>query len=146
MEITIRKRTEADLPQIYGLIQELALFEKVADRMTNTLPLMIVEQDHMHAFVAVTADARIMGYATYNHVYYTWAGKSIYMDDLYVQQAYRGLGVGSKLIQAVIEYAKASGCHKIRWQVSEWNAPAILFYKKLGAKINAIEQNCDLIL
>jgi RimJ/RimL family protein N-acetyltransferase len=46
----------------------------------------------------------------------------------------------------VIEFAKNSQCHKLRWQVSAWNKPAIEFYKNIGATIDNVEQNCDLIL
>ena len=49
------------------------------------------------------------------------------------------------LIHQIIEYAKDTGCHKLRWQVSEWNKPAIDFYQKQGAEINHVDQNCDLV-
>ena len=68
------------------------------------------------------------------------------MDDLYVKESYRGKGIGSMLIQKVIEYAQSAQCHKLRWQVSDWNAPAIRFYKSLGGVIDAQERNCDLDL
>ena len=58
---------------------------------------------------------------TYFYAYYTWSGKSMYMDDLYVRADSRGQGVGSKLINRVIEQAKADKCKRLRWQVSEWN-------------------------
>lgn len=67
------------------------------------------------------------------------------MDDLYVEPDFRGQGVGSMLIHQIIEYAKDTGCHKLRWQVSEWNKPAIDFYQKQGAEINHVDQNCDLV-
>ncbi|MBK8281731.1 MAG: GNAT family N-acetyltransferase [Saprospiraceae bacterium] len=146
MDLIIRHHKTSELPQIFALITELSFFEKVPDHLTNTLELMESEKDHFYAFVAVTPDEEVVGYATYNTVYYTWSGKSIYMDDLYVKSSHRSQGIGSQLIQAVINHAKGSGCHKVRWQVSEWNAPAIAFYKKLGAEINAVEKNCDLML
>lgn len=68
------------------------------------------------------------------------------MDDLYVKAAYRGNGIETKLINQVINHAKATNCHKVRWQVSEWNGPAIDFYKSLGATISSVESNCDLLL
>lgn len=68
------------------------------------------------------------------------------MDDLYVKPEFRINGIGTKLINKVIEFAKDSKCHKLRWQVSKWNKPAIDFYKKIGATIDYIERNCDLIL
>ncbi|MEP7323500.1 MAG: GNAT family N-acetyltransferase [Saprospiraceae bacterium] len=146
MEIKIRKAAVSDFAAIFSLIHELSVFEKTPYKLTNSLERMIKEENYFHAFVAINTDDEIIGYATYNIVYYTWVGKSIYMDDLYVKSAYRGVGAGSKLIQHVIDFAKESGFHKVRWQVSEWNTPAIAFYKKLGAEIDAVEKNCDLIL
>jgi len=69
----------------------------------------------------------------------------LYMDDLYVRPDFRGAGVGTKLINEVIAFAKAENCKKLRWQVSEWNQPAIDFYKSLGANVDAVESNCDLV-
>jgi GNAT superfamily N-acetyltransferase len=94
--------------------------------------------------VAETSDKVIVGYATFIFCYYTWVGKSLYMDDLYVLPAYRGKGIGTLLIGKVIDYARETKCHRLRWQVSKWNDRAIVFYKSLGAVINETEQNCDI--
>jgi ribosomal protein S18 acetylase RimI-like enzyme len=146
MEISIRKAVVDDFAAIFSLIRELSFFEKTPHKLTNSLETMLLEHRFFNAFVAVNPEKEIVGYATYNTVYYTWVGKSIYMDDLYVKAAYRSTGIGSKLIQKVIDFAKEAGFHKVRWQVSEWNTAAIAFYKKLGADIDSVEKNCDLIL
>ena len=145
MNITIRSAVENDFPQIVDLFMEFATFEKMPEKMTNTVEKMIQEKDFFHCFVAETSDKQIVGYATYFFGYYTWIGKSVYMDDLYVKPEYRASGTGSLLIGRVIELAKSSQCHKLRWQVSNWNKPAIGFYKSIGATIDSMEQNCDLI-
>lgn len=144
-DITIRPVEEKDFPQIVDLFSEFALFEKMPDKMANSVDRMIAERDFFNCFVAVSSDDRIIGYATYFFAYYTWIGKSLYMDDLYVKPEFRGNGVGSRLIKQVVYLAMDSGCHKLRWQVSQWNEPAIEFYKSLGASIDNTEQNCDLI-
>ncbi len=113
--------------------------------MTNSVERMNKEKAFFNCFVAETKDHQIIGYATYFFGYYTWIGKSLYMDDLYVKPEYRAMGIGTKLINRVIEFAKDSECHKLRWQVSEWNKPAIGFYKNIGAQVDSTEQNCDLI-
>jgi RimJ/RimL family protein N-acetyltransferase len=64
----------------------------------------------------------------------------------YVTPQFRGNAIGTHLIDRVIRYAKETGCHRLRWQVSEWNKPAIDFYRKIGAEIDSVEQNCDLML
>jgi GNAT superfamily N-acetyltransferase len=146
MEITIRSVKETDYLQIVALFKDFAAFEKFPEKMTNSVDRMINEKDFFNCFVAETIDNRIVGYVTYFFCYYTWIGKSLYMDDLYVKPEFRTNGIGTKLINKVIEFAKDSKCHKLRWQVSKWNKPAIDFYKKIGATIDYIERNCDLIL
>jgi GNAT superfamily N-acetyltransferase len=146
MEIKIRSSKETDYSQIVDLFKAFATFEKLPEKMTNSVDRMNKEKDFFNCFVAETSDNKIIGYVTYFFCYYTWTGKSLYMDDLYVQHEYRAKGVGTKLINKVIEFAKDSKCHKLRWQVSNWNKPAIDFYKNIGATIDSVEQNCDLIL
>ncbi len=145
MTVTIRKIEEYDFPVLIFLFKEFALFEKLPGKMTNSVEQMMKEKEYLTGFVAVNAADEILGYVTYFFGYYTWIGKSLYMDDLYVRPDFRGAGVGTKLINEVIAFAKAENCKKLRWQVSEWNQPAIDFYKSLGANVDAVESNCDLV-
>lgn len=144
-EIKVRQVEEGDFPQIVNLFKDFATFEKLPEKMTNSVERMNKEKAFFNCFVAETEDKLIIGYVTYFFGYYTWIGKSLYMDDLYVRPEYRANGIGTKLINKVIEFAKDSECHKLRWQVSEWNKPAIGFYKNIGAQVDGSEQNCDLI-
>ena len=144
MEITIRKIIKTDYSTLINLFQEMANFEKVPDKMKNSVELMQKEEVYINGFVAVSNNNEILGYVTHFFAYYTWVGKSLYMDDLYVRQEFRGHGIGTRLIQQVISFAKAENCKRLRWQVSEWNTPAINFYKSLGAVIDPVESNCDL--
>jgi len=145
MTVTIRKIDERDFLVLISLFKEFALFEKLPEKMTNSVEQMLREKEYLTGFVAVNDADEIVGYATYFFGYYTWIGKSLYMDDLYVRPDFRGAGVGTKLISEVIAFAKAENCKKLRWQVSEWNQPAIDFYKSLGANVDAVESNCDLV-
>lgn len=146
MQITIRPVKESDYSQLIDLFKEFALFEKLPEKMINTVEKIKSEKEYFHCFVAETEEGHIAGYASYFIAYYTWTGKSLYMDDLYVQPDFRGTGIGTKLISKIIDFAKSSHCHQLRWQVSEWNDRAIGFYKNLGAEINEVERNCDLFL
>jgi len=145
MDINIRVAEETDFAQIVELFKELSVFEKLPEKMVNSVERMMEEKAFFHCYVAETEGRMIVGYATHFFCYYTWIGKSLYMDDLYVKPDFRGKGIGTLLIQKVIDYAKETKCHKLRWQVSTWNNPAIEFYKSLGAEIDHTEQNCDLI-
>jgi GNAT superfamily N-acetyltransferase len=146
MHITTRAINENDFPSLIALFKEFAAFEKLPDKMINSVEQMKAEKEYLNGFVAEDKDGAIIGYVTYFFAYYTWIGKSLYMDDLYVKPDFRGNGLGSRLIYKVIEFAKKENCNKLRWQVSDWNQPAIEFYKSLGANIDGVEQNCDLPL
>ncbi len=146
MGFTIREINTNDYSDLISLFKEFATFEKLPDKMTNSVDKMMAEQEYFNGFAAINDSGKIIGYVTYFYAYYTWTGKSLYMDDLYVKPEYRGQSIGSKLISKIITHAKTTDCHKVKWQVSEWNKPAIDFYKSLGATIDSVESNCDLLL
>ena len=143
--VTIKKIEENDFEELVALFLEFATFQKQPEKMKNSVEKMISEKDFLHGFTARDEDDRIIGYATFFFAYYTWVGKSLYMDDLYIKEQYRGKGIGTLLINTVIKHAEKEKCDRLRWQVSEWNKPAISFYKSLGAKIDETEKNCDII-
>ncbi len=78
--------------------------------------------------------------------YYSWSGKALYLDDLYVKKEFRGHQIGTQLLDKLVDHANFEKCTKVRWQVSDWNKDAIEFYKKMGAKVDDTEINCDLYL
>ena len=144
MNITIRKATEKDFSAILSLIKELAHFEKAPEKVSNSVEQMNEEKDFFRCFVAETEEKEIVGIALYFFAYYTWIGKSLYLDDLYVKEAYRGKKIGADLLKKVIEVAKQENCKRVRWQVLNWNKPAIDFYKEFGAETDDEWINCDL--
>lgn len=146
MSATIRNIKPGDFPDLISMFQEFALFQKEPEKMINTVDQMRADQELVKGFTAESDNGELVGYVTYFFTYHTWSGKSMYMDDLYVQETYRSAGIGSELINKVIETAGDLGCRSLRWQVSNWNHPAIDFYKSLGATINSSESNCLLIL
>jgi len=145
-KINIRKYEKKDLPAILELIRELALFEKAPEKVTNTVALMEEETDYFECFVAETPDGQIAGMALYYFVYYTWVGKSLYLDDIVVKEIYRGQGIGKRLLEAVIDTGKNNTCKRIRWQVLHWNEPALEFYKKYGCEFDGEWVNCDILV
>jgi diamine N-acetyltransferase len=146
MNVTIRKGTESDFRAIHSLLKEFGEFQKTPERVTITLDQMIKEKELFRCFVAEMEDNQLVGVATFFFAYYSWTGKAIYLDDLYVQPAWRKHSIGKRLLNTVIDYAKEEQCKKIRWQVSKWNKNAISFYENMGAIIDDVEINCDLHL
>ncbi len=104
------------------------------------------ESDLIQGFVVENDRGELVGYITWYIAYHTWTGKAMHLDDLYLNEPYRGGGLGRKLIQGVIDLAREKGCYKVKWMVSAWNEAAQSFYWKLGAEISKSEYNCDLIL
>lgn len=146
MNVRIDRIQEEDFEELISLFKEFAEFENLPERMVNTVERMRLEKDFFNGFIIRNEDQEILGYTVFFFAYQTWTGKTLYMDDLYIRKEYRGKGFGSLLINKVIEFAKDTNCYKLRWQVSNWNHPAIKFYQELGATIDEVERNCDLIL
>jgi len=144
MNITIRKATKKDYPVILELIRELALFEKAPDKVINTVERMNEEDKYFEALIAEKEDGEVAGMALYFFAYYTWVGKSLYLDDLIVKEKYRGNKIGTRLLEEIMDIAKKSKCKRVRWQVLDWNTPAIEFYNAYGANLDGEWINCDI--
>src|ERR1700754_4799412 len=104
MTVTIRKATDSDFPAIIDLINEFAAFQKTPDRVHNSVEQMLADKDLFFCFVAENQQQQIVGYAACFFAYYTWSGKNLYLDDLYVKETARGFNIGTKLLFEVIEH------------------------------------------
>lgn len=142
MEIIIRKAVEKDFFAILSLIRELATFEKDLEKVTNSVEQMRNEKDFFQCYVAENDNEEIVGMAVFFFAYYTWTGKSLYLDDLYVKEIYRGKQIGTRLLKKVFEIAKSENCKRVEFQVSNWNSRAIEMYKKYGANIDTESSIC----
>jgi ribosomal protein S18 acetylase RimI-like enzyme len=143
MEFIIRTATEADFPAILSLIKELAEYEKAPGKVTNSVEQMMQEKELFRCFVAETEEKEIIGLALFFLAYFTWVGKSLYLEDIYVKESFRQHRIGSALLREVFRVARAEGCKRVRWQVLNWNEPAIAFYRKCGAELDCEWINCN---
>lgn len=146
MVITIRKADTQDFTSILALIKEFSKFQKSEEKVSITLDQMNEDEELFKCLIAENEHQEIIGFCTYFFAYYSWTGKALYLDDLYVKEFFRKQGIGKMLLDEIISLAKKANCKKLRWQVSKWNSNAIEFYKKTGAAIDDTEINCDLIL
>ncbi|MDB5263298.1 MAG: family acetyltransferase [Adhaeribacter sp.] len=147
MNITIRKGIKADLPQVYGLIQELAEYERAPQEVTNTLADMEADgfgEQPVFDFFVADVEGKVVGICLYYMAYSTWKGKMMFLEDLVVTEAYRRYGLGKKLFDAFARHALDLGAKRLKWQVLEWNEPAIAFYKKLNCNLDAEWINCNM--
>lgn len=140
MKITIRKGEKRDLPALLGLIKELAEYEKSGDSVTNSLEMLEKDgfgKNAIFSFFVAEVEEKVVGIALYYPKYSTWKGRGIYLDDIVVTESFRRMGVGKLLFDKVIEAAKKEGANLLWWQVLDWNEPAIRFYQKYQAKLEA---------
>jgi GNAT superfamily N-acetyltransferase len=135
--LKIYPATRDDVPALLSLIRGLAAYEKKPDAVVTTEQDLLRDAFGPHPkFRALIADwnAGHAGYASFFHFYSTYQGRSaLFLEDLFVLDQFRGHGIGMALLSAVAKLAVAEGCFGLRWEVLEWNHPAIEFYKKLGA-------------
>jgi GNAT superfamily N-acetyltransferase len=134
--LSIRPALAADVPVLVTLIHELAEFEH--------LPVVVTEADLLRdgfcespKFRALVAewDGQPAAYALFFDYYSTFEGRAgLFLEDLYVRDQYRGKGIGKALLVQVASIARQENCFGVRWQVLDWNTPAIQFYQGLGAR------------
>ncbi|MDA8886415.1 GNAT family N-acetyltransferase [Bacteroidia bacterium] len=137
-KVTIRKAKQTDVPVMLELIKELAVFENAPLEVANTEERMIEDGfgvDKIYDAFVAEIDNKIVGTAITYYRYSTWKGKCLYLEDLIISEAYRGLGAGQQLFNYCIDFGKENNCKKMIWQVLDWNQPAIDFYKKYGAHL-----------
>lgn len=138
MDYKIRKAEKPDLPEILGLIKELAAFEKEPDAVEVDIEDLEKEgfgpKPLFTCFVA-EVQGKIEGMALIYYRYSTWKGRTVHLEDLIVRENKRGTGLGSALYKKVIEYAKEQGVKRTEWVVLDWNTPAIDFYRRSGATV-----------
>lgn len=147
MKIIIRKGTKQDIPRTLELVKELALFEKEPEQVITNVEQMLKDgfgEKPVYRLLVADVDEMVQGIAIYFIKYSTWKGKGIYLDDIIVQEKFRGMGIGKKLFNEVMEECKRENCRQLHWQVLDWNEPAINFYKKYNATFDKGWINCKI--
>lgn len=139
MEITLRKAVKTDIPEILGLIKELALYECAPQEVTITAEDLEKDgfgENPIFEVIMAYADNEPAGMAFYYFSYSTWKGKCLFLEDIIVKEKFRRNKIGKILFEAVIEKAKEANAKRLHWQVLDWNEPAINFYKKYNAELD----------
>jgi GNAT superfamily N-acetyltransferase len=133
----IKSAIESDVPVILSFVKKLARYERLSREVVATEKLLreTLFGGRQTAEVAIGYfEARPVGFVLFFHNYSTFLGQpGLYIEDLYVDEAYRRRGYGRALLLYVARLAKERGCGRLEWSVLDWNQPAIDFYKKLGA-------------
>lgn len=142
----IRLARPEDIPQILAMVRELAEYERSAHEVRATEDQLAsllfgtntpsgVPAAYCHIAESPTNDATPAGMALWFLNASTWTGRhGIYLEDLYVRPAFRGLGLGQALMAELAQICVDRGYARLEWWVLDWNSPAIDFYRSLGAR------------
>jgi GNAT superfamily N-acetyltransferase len=135
--LSIRAATADDVPLIRQLIAELAEYERLADAAVATDDDLRTQLFGAHPAAEVLigeVDGEAAGFALFFHNFSTFLGKrGLYLEDLFVRPTFRGSGLGRHLMASLARIAVQRDCGRFEWSVLDWNAPAIGFYRTLGA-------------
>ena len=136
--IVVRPAAPPDVAAVTRLIGALATYERLAHEFVATESAigaaLFGTPPRLQVFLA-EAEGRPVGLATWFHTFETFAARpSIYLEDLYIEPGFRGRGIAQQLLATLARRAVADGCADLEWKVLDWNAPALRFYARLGAK------------
>lgn len=136
-DLDIRFAVKNDSGLLLDFIKRLAAYEKKSDQVVATvsdIKKSLFENKYAEAVIAYYNNAPI-GFAVFFHNFSSFLGKpGIYIEDLYVDEKHRGMGVGSRMLSFIADLALRRGCEILEFSVLKWNKPSIRFYKNLGAE------------
>jgi len=134
--LSIRPANAGDVPLLATLIHEFAAFEHLPVTVTEASLLRdgFGQRPRFRVLMAEW-DGQPAGYAFFFDYYSTFEGRAgLFLEDVCVRELYRGKKIGNALMASVAAIAREENCFGVRWQVLDWNTPAIDFYRKLGAE------------
>ncbi len=135
-EFKLRNAEEKDIPVIYELIKELAVYEKMEDKLIATEEILKESLFSKKAAEIAIAEYNGLpaGYAMYFYNFSSFIGKpGLYLEDIYIRPQYRGRGYGKSILSYLAELAVKKDCWGMEWTCLDWNEPSIRFYESIGA-------------
>jgi GNAT superfamily N-acetyltransferase len=145
--VNIRIGEKGDLPDLLLLVKELAIYENAENEVETTLESMEADAfggQKLFNFLVAEVENEILATAVYFYTYSTWKGKTLYLEDIVVNQQHRRKGIGTLLFNHLLFIAKNENVKRMSWQVLNWNEPAIEFYKKIDTIFDSEWINCKL--
>jgi GNAT superfamily N-acetyltransferase len=137
MNYVIRPVQTHELAELLQLLQEHAAYERTGfspEGKLERLSAAIFRQPARLFCEVVAYEQKIIGFVSYTFDFSTWdAAEFLYMDCLFLRENARGLGIGTAIMDKLVEIATRRGCINIQWQTPDFNLPAIRFYNRLGA-------------
>jgi len=137
MPLAIRAATRSDAATLLRFIRELAIYEKAEHEVAATLETIeesIFGPRSVTQALICERDSEAIGMAIWFFSYSTWQARNgLYLEDLYVTPAARGLGAGKALLKRLAQIAIENNCGRFEWSVLDWNEPAIKVYDAIRA-------------
>jgi GNAT superfamily N-acetyltransferase len=134
---SLRPTTPADIGVLHRLMSDFATFEKLQHRFKITeveLHTALFSAKPVLESMLVEVDGGIVGFALWYLTFGTFSGRySLFVEDIYIESAHRGRGIGLALFRHMACIALERQCSDMTWNVLDWNAPAIEFYRRIGA-------------
>jgi GNAT superfamily N-acetyltransferase len=136
--LCLRAAEEADVPAIFGLIGELADYERLRSQMVGSAAALrrhLFGEPRFAQALMAEWDGSVAGFALYFFNYSTFLCQpGLYLEDLFVRPEFRGRGIGLNLLRRLEQLAHEAGCGRLEWSVLDWNQSAIDFYREFGAQ------------
>jgi GNAT superfamily N-acetyltransferase len=133
----LRMATAEDVPTLLGFIRDLAAYERLEDEVLATeadLDQSLFGTPARAEALLAELDGKPVGFAVWYYNFSTFRGRhGLFLEDIFVDPAHRGAGIGRAIFRFLAQRAIAQGCARMDWDVLNWNSTAIRFYRSLGA-------------
>ena len=137
--INLRPAAPPDAPLIFALICELAAYERLSHEVEANEGMIAAAlfADTPRVFCTIAEyDGALAGFVLWFYTFSTFRGRhGIWIEDLYVRERFRGAGIGRALLTSLAHRCHEEKLGRLEWAVLDWNAPAIAFYEKIGARL-----------
>lgn len=138
-KIKISPVQEEDMPALYALYQEFAAYEKLEDYFSASLEELtkLMFTDKLLHILKAETEGEMAGFAAYYYQLVSFPAKKVlYLEDIFVKEAYRGKGIGNRFLTELENIARENDCLKMTWKCLTWNQSSRSFYEHIGAVLD----------
>ncbi len=145
MNFQIETAREEHIPAIIKMMREFAEYENLLEFLEITEEKLYEAIFGDNGFVEcliATSDKKPFAYALFYLNFSSFRGQTgVYLEDIYIRENFRKYGIGELMLKQIARAGKENGAVRMDFQVLDWNAPAINFYKKHGAVMDESERH-----
>lgn len=138
-KIKISPVQKEDMPALYALYQEFAAYEKLEDYFSASLEELtkLMFTDKLLHILKAETEGEMAGFAAYYYQLVSFPAKKVlYLEDIFVRDAYRGKGIGNRFLTELENIARENDCLKMTWKCLAWNQSSRSFYEHIGAVLD----------